>query len=104
LKDTEFIFPRVTHNPEVKSSFLLVIPPCGTERFQAPDFTLDVIGLQVKMHPLFRNLLIVCLLQQDCYLGIRKAKMPVDPTAYRRQGLINGVECLSPESDTTVKV
>ena len=61
-----------------------MIPPCGTERFQALDFRLDVIGFQVKMHPFFRNLLIIGLLQQDCYLGIREAKMPVDATAYLR--------------------
>ena len=29
--------------------------------------------------------------------------MPVDLTAYLRQGLINGVECFGPESDTLVK-
>jgi hypothetical protein len=56
------------------------------------------------VHPLFRNFLIIGFLQKDCYLGIREAKMPVDLPAYLRQGLINGVECLGPESDTTVKV
>ena len=28
-----------------------MIPPCGTERLQAPDFNLDVIGFQVEMPP-----------------------------------------------------
>ncbi len=44
MKDAEFVFPWVTHNPEVKFAFLLVIPPSGTERFGALDFRLDVIG------------------------------------------------------------
>ena len=38
MKDAEFVFPRVTHNPEVKSAFLLVVPRCGPERFQALVF------------------------------------------------------------------
>jgi hypothetical protein len=84
LKDAELVFPRVTHNPEIKSPFLLVIPPCGTECLWPLDFVLDVIGFQIKVHPFFRSLLIIGLLQKDCYLGIRRAKMPVDATAYLR--------------------
>ena len=52
-QDAEFVFPRVTHNPEVKPAFLLVVSPCGTERLQALDFGFRVIGFQVKVHPFF---------------------------------------------------
>jgi hypothetical protein len=51
LKDAEFVFQGSRITPEIKTTFLLVIPPCGTERLQAPDFNLDVIGFQVEMPP-----------------------------------------------------
>lgn len=69
MKDAELVFPRVTHNPKIKTALLLVIPPPGTERFETLDFGLDIIGFQVKMHPFFRNFLIIGLLQKDGYLG-----------------------------------
>ena len=68
LEYTEFVVPRVAHDPEVESAFLLVIPAGSPECLQALDFRLNVVGLYVKVHAFFRDLLIVGPLKKDSYL------------------------------------
>ncbi len=44
LEYTEFVAPRVTHDPELKAAFSLVIPSLGAECFEALNLGFDIIG------------------------------------------------------------
>ncbi len=52
LQDTELVDPGVAEDPEVVAALLLVIPPCRPESFEALQFRLDVVGLEVEVQPL----------------------------------------------------
>jgi hypothetical protein len=104
LKHAEFIVPWIVQHPEVEASFLLVIPPCSAERFKALNLCLDIVGFQVKVHALFRDLLVVALLEKDSYFRIRKPKFSVDRGACFVHRLVGSAECCGPEGSAFVKV
>lgn len=87
-----------------EASFLLVVPACGAEGFKALDFCFDVVGFQVQVHALFRDLLVVGLLQEDSYFGVGKPKFSVDRGACFVHRLIDSAESCSPEGGSFVKV
>jgi hypothetical protein len=49
LEDAELVAPGIAEDPEVEAALVLVIPALGTEGFQALNFGLNVIGLQVEV-------------------------------------------------------
>jgi len=44
--------------PEVVSTLLLVVPPCGAQRFEPLDFGFHVLGFEVEVHPFLAALLV----------------------------------------------
>jgi hypothetical protein len=104
LEDAEFIAPRAAQDPEIKAAFIVMIPPGGTERLQAADFGLHIVGFQVQVHAFLGGLLVAGLLQQDPYFRIRKTEPAVDGTALLGQGFFGGVERRRPERDALLKI
>lgn len=51
-----------------------MVPSLSPEGFESPDLGLNVVSLQVKVHPFFRDLLVVRVLKQDAILGVRQPK------------------------------
>jgi hypothetical protein len=74
-----------------------VIQSGSAERFETLNFGVNIIGLKVKMHTLFRGLLIVGLLEKYPYLRVWKAEPAIDLPTLFRQRLLDGVECCGPE-------
>src|SRR3954466_15633014 len=64
LEDTELVVPGVAKDPEVVPAFLLVVPACGSEGFKAADLGLDIVGLQIEVHPLLMRLRVGGALEQ----------------------------------------
>src|SRR3954454_11087992 len=65
LEDTELVVPGVAKDPEVVPAFLLVVPACGSKGFEAADLGLDVVGLQIEVHPLLVRLRVGGALEQE---------------------------------------
>jgi hypothetical protein len=74
------------------------------QRLQASDLSLNIVGLQVQVHPLLGDLLVVGPLQQHPNLGVRKPQQPVDGAAPLREWLLGGIQGGRPEGDPTVQV
>src|SRR6266540_3647004 len=104
LEHAELVAPRVAEYPEVVAALLLVVPAGGAERFEAFDFSFNVVGFEVEVHPLLGDLHVVGALQQHPNLGVREPQAPVDVAARLRQRLVGGVERGRPELDGAVEV
>jgi hypothetical protein len=50
---------------------LLVVPPRSAKCFEALNLGLNVVSLQVEMHPLLGSLGIVGLLEKNADFGVR---------------------------------
>jgi hypothetical protein len=81
LKHTEFVLPWITQHPEIKGTFLLVIPSCGAEFLQALNFGFDIVGLYINVHALFRDLFVIGCLEADSYVSVGEPKVPVNVVA-----------------------
>jgi hypothetical protein len=68
------------------------------------DLRLNIVGLQVEVHPFLGYLLVVGALEQHPDLGVRKSEQSVDGAAPLREWLLGGVESARPERDPTVQV
>ena len=75
-----------------------------TEVFKALDLSLDIVGLDVDVHPFLRILLVAGSLQQDPYLGVRKSETPINIFACLAERFINSVKSRRPEVATSVEV
>lgn len=53
LEHAELVAPRVSHYPEIKPTFRLVIPARRPQSFKAPYLRLNIVSFQVEMHALF---------------------------------------------------
>jgi hypothetical protein len=70
LEDAELVGPGIAEDPEVVAAFLLMVPAGGAELFEAADFGLDVVRLQIEVHALFVRLGVGGPLEQDADVGI----------------------------------
>jgi hypothetical protein len=64
LEHAELVAPRAAQDPEVKATLLLMVIAGRAERLQASDLRLNIVGLQVEVHPLLGDLLVVGLLER----------------------------------------
>jgi excisionase family DNA binding protein len=60
------------------------------ERLQASDLSLNIVGLQVEVHPFLGDLLVVGPLEQYANLGVWKPQQSVDGAAPLREWLLGG--------------
>ena len=74
VEHAELVAPGVAHDPEVEAALLLVVIAGGAQRFQALDLGLDIVGLQVEVHPFLGDLLVVGALEQDPDLGVGESE------------------------------
>ena len=58
MEHAELVAPGVAHDPEVKAALLLMVIAGRAQRLQASDLRLDIVGLQVQVHPLLGDLLV----------------------------------------------
>ena len=64
------------------------------------DLGLNIVGLQVQVHPFLGDLLVVGALEQHPDLGVRESEQSaVDGAALLREWLLGGVEGGRPERD-----
>src|SRR5215211_5599806 len=104
VEHAELVTPRVAHDPEVKAALLLVVIAGRAQRLQAFDLGLNIVGLQVEVHPFLGDLLVVGALEQHPNLRVRKSEQSVDGAAPLGQLLLGGVQGGRPERDPTVEV
>ena len=104
VEHAELVAPGVAQDPEVKAALLLMVIAGRAQRLQALDLGLNIVGLQVQVHPFLGDLLVVGALEQHPDLGVRESKQSVDGAALLRQRLLGGVEGGRPERDPTVEV
>jgi hypothetical protein len=81
VEHAELVAPGVTHDPEVKAALLLVVIAGRAQRFQALDLSLNIVGLQVQVHPFLGDLRVVGALEQHPNLGVRESEQSVDGAA-----------------------
>jgi hypothetical protein len=62
------------------------------QRLQALDLSLNIVGLQVEVHPFLGDLLVVGPLEQHPNLGVGKSEQSVDGAAPLRQWLLGGIQ------------
>ena len=74
MEHAELVAPRVAQDPEVKAALLLVVIAGRAERLQASDLGLNVVGLQVQVHPFLGDLLVVGALEQHPNLGVGESE------------------------------
>ena len=70
MEHAELVAPGVAHDPEVKAALLLMVIAGRAQRLQALDLGLNIVGLQVEVHPFLGYLLVVGALEQHPDLGI----------------------------------
>ena len=104
MEHAELVAPGVAHDPEVKAALLLMVIAGRAQRLQALDLGLNIVGLQVQVHPFLGDLLVVGPLEQHPDLGVRESEQSVDGAAPLREGLLGGVQGGRPERDPTVEV
>jgi integrase len=51
VEHAELVAPWVAHDPEVKAALLLMVIAGRAQRLQALDLGLNIVGLQVQVHP-----------------------------------------------------
>jgi hypothetical protein len=83
---------------------LLMVIAGRAQRLQALDLGLNIVGLQVEVHPFLGDLLVVGALEQHPDLGVRESEQSVDGAALLRQRLLGGIQGGRPERDSTVEV
>jgi hypothetical protein len=103
LEHAELVAPGVAHDPEVKAALLLVVIAGRAECLQALDLSLNIVGLQVQVHPVLGDLLVVGALEQHPDLGVRKPEPSIDVAAPLGERLLGGVQGGGPEADRTVE-
>lgn len=74
MEHAELVAPGVAHDPEVKAALLLMVIAGRAQRLQALDLGLNIVGLQVEVHPFLGDLLVVGALEQDPDLGVRESE------------------------------
>src|SRR5215207_4522237 len=104
MEHTELVAPGVTQHPEVKAALLLMVIAGRPQCLQALDLGLNIVGLQVEVHPFLGHLLVIGALEQYPDLGVREPEQSVDGAAPLRQRLLGGVQGGRPEPDPTVEV
>src|SRR4029450_13203341 len=104
MEHAELVAPRVAQDPEVKAALLLMVIAGRAQRLQALDLGLNIVGLQVQVHPLLGDLLVVGALEQHPDLGIRKPQQSVDGAGPLRGWVLGGGQGGRPERDPTVQV
>src|SRR5215208_5477263 len=104
VEHTELVAPGVAHDPEVKAALLLMVIAGRAQRLQALDLGLNIVGLQVQVHPFLGDLLVVGALEQHPDLGVGESEQSVDGAAPLRELLLGGVQGGRPERDPTVEV
>jgi hypothetical protein len=77
--------PRGRAGPRSQSRALLMGMAGHAQRLQALDLGLNIVALQVEVHPFLGYLLVVGALEQHPDLGIRESEQSVDGAALRRQ-------------------
>jgi hypothetical protein len=75
---TQNSLSQIAEDPEVVAAFLLVVPAGGAEGFEPANFGLDVVGLQIQVHPLLVRLGVVGPLEQDADVGIGESEFAID--------------------------
>src|SRR3954452_12699306 len=104
LEDAELVIPGVAKDPEVVPAFLLVVPTCGSKGFEAADLGLDVVGLQIEVHPLLVRLRVGGALEQEPDRPFGQTEFPIDGVAVRVERFLDGVERGAPEGGALVEV
>ena len=51
MEHAELVAPGVAQDPEVEAALLLMVIAGRAQRLQASDLGLNIVGLQVKVHP-----------------------------------------------------
>src|SRR5215213_4130266 len=104
VEHAELVAPGIAQDPEVKAALLLMVIAGRAQRLQALDLGLNIVGLQVQVHPFLGDLLVIGALEQDPNLGVGESEQSVDGAAPLRQLLLGGIEGGRPERDPTVEV
>src|SRR5215211_7437788 len=104
VEHAELVAPGVTQDPEVKAALLLMVIAGRAQCLQATDLGLNIVGLQVEVHPFLGDLLVIGALEQHPNLGVGESEQSVDGAAPLRQLLLGGVQGGRPEGDPTVQV
>lgn len=83
VQDAELVAPRVPQHPGLEASLLLVVVPSSPKGLQSLNLGLGVIRLDVVVHPLPPDPLVVGSLEQHSNLRVEEAELPLDsPTPF----------------------